>query len=148
MTARNCNAMMHISGPENDGQARITIPKECTAAGARGYKTDTAANLTTVSPANVAIVWTNVPPLWCSCRSRARLTIITTPCHFTANATMVLYSGIRIEIFCSDSLRRQKLSCLCFSWYLDYALCLFLLVSRNDASSVDTLESNASIEIV
>jgi len=65
---------------------------------------DTAANSTTVLPENVAIVWTNAPPLWSSCRSRAHLTIIITiPCHFTANATTVLATPY-IEIFNIDNI--------------------------------------------
>lgn len=77
---------MYISDPGNDGQARTMIPNGCTAVGARGY----SADVRVVAPTNAVIAWTNALPPWSLCRSRAHLTVLTTPRTFTANTIMLV----------------------------------------------------------
>jgi len=77
--------VIYISDPGNDGQARTMIPNGRTAVGARGC----SADVRVVAPTNAVIAWTNALPPWSLCRSRAHLTVLITPSHFTANTTYI-----------------------------------------------------------
>lgn len=119
---------MYISDPGNDGQARTMIPNGCTAVGAKGC----SADVRVVAPTNVVIAWTNALPPWSLCRSRAHLTVLTTPRHFTANTITVLRSDIFLT-FAQSTIQavesRHRVNSFLYSQSL--SRCGFLVSNKN-----------------
>lgn len=78
---------MTVSDPGSGDPAQATTPNGCTAVGTTEYPMDAVARVAV--PTSAATAWTNAPLRWSSCRSRARHTVLTIPCHFTASTITV-----------------------------------------------------------